>query len=258
MTTYRQLIYMVLDELKGVSDDFFYTEDHIMFLLDKYRAFLLKQKYANIKKMIPQSNYQVITIKKENSDNIPSILNIATPIVEKEDSTVIFNYCYPNRIKFTGEGNYTKNIQYFTIDNIGSISLIFKKGNTYNKEAIFSDNSLNSYNVFLLTDSNVQDLNPIISSINYNISLNGSVYLKAVFESPVEVYRFNYDHDIQDLDFPLEEGLIPPLLEMTVKDLSAAIFKPEDRTNDGADDTGNMAHFIARNTKSDLAKQIYG
>jgi hypothetical protein len=42
MTTYRELVYMVLDELKAKSDDFYYTEDHIIFLLDKYRAFLLK------------------------------------------------------------------------------------------------------------------------------------------------------------------------------------------------------------------------
>jgi len=33
---------MVLDELKGESDDFSFTEDHILFLIDKYRALLLK------------------------------------------------------------------------------------------------------------------------------------------------------------------------------------------------------------------------
>ena len=31
MSTYRQLTYLVLDEIKGVSDDFTYTEDHIIF-----------------------------------------------------------------------------------------------------------------------------------------------------------------------------------------------------------------------------------
>lgn len=57
MSTYRQLTYLVLDEIKGVSDDFTYTEDHIIFLLDKYRAFLLKQRYSDIKKQMPESNY---------------------------------------------------------------------------------------------------------------------------------------------------------------------------------------------------------
>ena len=40
MRTYRQLIYLVLDELKLMSDDSSFTEDHIIFLLSKYRAFI--------------------------------------------------------------------------------------------------------------------------------------------------------------------------------------------------------------------------
>lgn len=43
MNTYKEMIYMVLDELHGYSDDFSYTEDHVAFLLDKYRAFILKR-----------------------------------------------------------------------------------------------------------------------------------------------------------------------------------------------------------------------
>ena len=62
MSKYSELVYMVLDEAKGMSDDFNYTEDHVIFLLDKYRAFLLKQRYSDIKKQIPESNYQTICI----------------------------------------------------------------------------------------------------------------------------------------------------------------------------------------------------
>ena len=67
MTTYREIIYMCLDLLKGMSDDFTYTEEHIAYLLDKYRAFLLKQKYMNeYKKPMSNSNYQNIQIKISN------------------------------------------------------------------------------------------------------------------------------------------------------------------------------------------------
>ena len=62
MSTYRQLTYLILDEAKGMSDDFTYTEDHLIFLIDKYRAFLLKQRYSDIKKQIPESNYQTICL----------------------------------------------------------------------------------------------------------------------------------------------------------------------------------------------------
>ena len=53
---------MIADELELFSDDATYTEDHIIYLLGKYRAFLLKQRYADIKKQIPESNYQTICL----------------------------------------------------------------------------------------------------------------------------------------------------------------------------------------------------
>ena len=42
MSTFKQLTYLVLDELKISSDDSTFNENHIVFLLSKYRAFLLK------------------------------------------------------------------------------------------------------------------------------------------------------------------------------------------------------------------------
>ena len=62
MSKYSELVYMVLDEVKGMSDDFTYTEDHVIFLLNNFRGFLLKQKYSDIKKQIPESNYQTICL----------------------------------------------------------------------------------------------------------------------------------------------------------------------------------------------------
>lgn len=53
---------MILDQLKGLSDDFTYTEEHCLFLANKYRGFLLKQRYSDIKKQIPESNYQTICL----------------------------------------------------------------------------------------------------------------------------------------------------------------------------------------------------
>ena len=57
MKTYRQLVYLVLDELKLMSDDSTYTEDHVISLLSTYRSFLWKQRYADVRKEIPLENY---------------------------------------------------------------------------------------------------------------------------------------------------------------------------------------------------------
>ena len=50
MSTFREIVYLVLDELKLTSDDATFTENHIIYLINNYRSFLLKQRYSDIKK----------------------------------------------------------------------------------------------------------------------------------------------------------------------------------------------------------------
>jgi hypothetical protein len=45
---------------------------------------------------------------------------------------------------------------------------------------------------------------------------------------------------------------------MVVKDLMSASLRPEDNTNNGKDDLGDLNKFMYNNSKSDLQKQIYG
>ena len=67
-----EIVYYCLDAIKAFSDDSSVNEDHIIFLLSKYRGALLQQ-YHNIKKVIPESNYQVICLQMENTGAIPCI-----------------------------------------------------------------------------------------------------------------------------------------------------------------------------------------
>jgi hypothetical protein len=92
-----------------------------------------------------------------------------------------------------------------------------------------------------------------------NNDLNLKARLKIILESPSKVYQsLDVSTDILEKVFPLEESLISPLLEMVVKDLTSAMFKPEDDVNNGKDETGDLNKFMYQNTKSDLQKQIYG
>lgn len=235
MTTYRELVYMVLDELKAKSDDFYYTEDHIIFLLEKYRAFLLKQKYRTPKSVVLDSNYSYIEIPPPllytpiiETPFTCEFLPIAqpkltaTPIINGAKE-VIFNYCTEDRRLFLRQSYYLKNMNYFYFLNK---RLVLDCGDKF-----FKDNN----------------------------RLNLMAYLKIILESPSKVYQ-SVDPSINTLDviFPLEESLISPLLEMVVKDLTSAMFKPEDDVNNGKDETGDLNKFMYQNSKSDLQKQIYG
>ena len=71
MAKYKEIVSMVLDELKVTSDDSIFTEGHIIFLARIYRSFLLKQRYStDLKKVIPESNYQTLCLDLEK---VPAI-----------------------------------------------------------------------------------------------------------------------------------------------------------------------------------------
>jgi hypothetical protein len=234
MTKYRELVYMILDKVKGSSDDFYYTEDHIIFLLNKYRSLLLKQRYSDVKRMIPDSNYQTIVINLEPSEvfegeecvggkylrstePIPYTMSVGTTKIYPTDyfqGNIVF--VNRNKFKYTGFSKYTKNIIYTTIapDNY----LYFK--------------SNNPQHLYL-----------------EKVSVTG------IFEDPTVITDFN-DGDILDYDFPIEDALMSTLIELVVKDLAPSVYRPEDPNNNAADDLSNIYSFLKKNTKSDLQKQL--
>lgn len=64
--------------------------------------------------------------------------------------------------------------------------------------------------------------------------------------------------DILDKDFPIEEALIPVLIELVVKVLSGVKYQPADRRNNALDDLAQLALYLKQNTKGDLQKALEG
>ena len=62
--------------------------------------------------------------------------------------------------------------------------------------------------------------------------------------------------DVMDKIFPLEEALVPTLIELIVNEIKKATYSPEDPANNAEDDMADMISFIRRNMKSNLQKQI--
>ena len=238
-TTYRHLVHLVLDELKILSDDSYYTEEHVIFLLSKYRGLLLKQQYKDVKKEIPESNFQTLCLDLiqvpaitgepceggtylRSKEKIPFLMSIATPRVYTEDYYQgNITYVSRERMRYVGYNRWLPNIIYASIgpDNY----LYFKSFNPqylYLKEA----------------------------------------KLTGVFENPEEAAKYECDKsggcNILDKVFPLEEALIPQVVQLVVKELSGSIYKPEDNSNNASDDLSELAAFLRNNVKSKLQKQI--
>lgn len=220
--TYRELVYICLDELKGMSDDFTFTEDHVAFLCGKYRSFLLKQRYyTDIKKAISESNYQTICLDLievpaisgevceggsylRSKDKIPVTLMIGNPRVYPIDYYQgEIAYVSRDRMRYVGYNKWMKNIIYCSIAPDGY--LYFK---SWNPQFLYLE----------------------------------KVKFTAIFENAEEVSGLTCDGDegltcsLMDRTFPIEEALVPPLIELVVNELRKAEYAPSDEQNNANDD----------------------
>lgn len=139
--TYRELVYMCLDEIKLASDDSYITEDHILFLISKYRAFLLRQKYDKTTLPVAESNYQKIKVSTDSI--IPDVMGIAKPRVYVGEGAAKVSYTFvtPHRFEFVGNNRIIKPISYCTINDENKLE--FKAtpdaSTTINLYAVFED-----------------------------------------------------------------------------------------------------------------------
>lgn len=247
MTTYREAIYMCLDLMKGLSDDFSYTEEHIAYLIDKFRALLLKQRYGKDPlKEIPYSNYQTIemdlglsTTEKNKyyicTPNIPYTLQVGIPRISVADDhygDVNLEFISRERLPFVCNNRYVQNFWYCALNERSQLCL-------------------KASSVRLFDFAEVSDDKP---TIKFRIT--------ALFENPRELANeITFDaskEDWKDRNVPIEEGLITTLVEMVVKELLGAAYRPADNTNNASDDMATMANFLANNMKKEFNNQMMG
>ena len=223
MAKYKEIVSMVLDELKVTSDDSIYTEEHIVFLAGRYRTFLLKQRYySDLKKQIPESNYQTLCLSLEQVEAIeglpceggyylrttkpvPDLMPFGITRIYPSDSYYKGNieFVTKDRFKFTGHNKWLQNIIYATLDPDGSIYL---------------------------------------TSQNPQFMYLQQATLTGIFEDAEKASELECDKDgntrecdILDRDFPIEDALVAPLIELITHELSPSIAAPEDKENNAND-----------------------
>ena len=182
-----------------------------------------------MKKQIPESNYQTLCLDLEKTEAIDGLpceggfyLRTTKPIPDmlpfgitrlytsgsyyKGDITFISK----DRFKYTGYNKYLQNIIYATLDPDGRIYL----------------NSANPQFLYLC-----------------NAKLTG------IFENAEEASELECDNednpeecDILEREFPIEDSLIAPLIELVTKELSPSIAAPEDKENNADDNLSQVAN----------------
>ena len=227
MATFRELTYMVLDNLKISSKDSYYTEEHALFLLNEYRSYLLKQKYGNKKSSAPSQNTQRIKLELSEgfpfeperqpgpfmkSDCVRSLIEVPhffqwydTSVYKDNTAMSSLTYISSERFKYVGENRFLPRIFY---------------------SAVLPDQKLYIRTNYIMAITELKE-----------------AWFDSVFQDAILTSELTDESDLDLLDrrFPLEDSLIPPLVQMTATALITSIYRPEDRVNNNADDLAGLA-----------------
>lgn len=248
----KELVYSILDLAKvSGSDDSFLTEEHVFFLLKKYRAFLIKKEQEKEKgttDVASEFEYQQICLDLERTEaidgdpctggyylrttqEIPKILEGTTPRVYPTDFYQGINIVYVprDRMRYVGTNKYLQNIIYTSLGP----------------------------DMHLYMNSN----NPQF----FYLEGEKKIRISAVFEDIEKASELSCDDkgdstacDILDAEFPIREYLVPQLIELVLKEILGSAYRPKDSVNSAADDLADLVSFIRRNSKSALQQQIEG
>lgn len=210
MSTYREIVYMILDLIKLNSDDAYYTEDHILYLVDKYRAYVLKSRYEKDQTgEISDNNYQTIDMDLEQYkdyvrtvDSFPEVSSVGKLRVFGNDMlNDEIAFVSPERFRYVGLNKYLYHVIYATVG---------------------PDNKI------------------YLKSSNGQFKYLDKITIRGVFESPSEALKEankdNPEFDVLDEIFPLEENLIPLVIDYITRELNYAAYNPEDDHNNAKDD----------------------
>lgn len=220
-----ELCYMVLDLLKVTSDDSFYVEGHVIFLLKKYRSFLIKKeqdKEKSSQDIASEFEYQQICLDLEKvpaidgdpctggyylrtTQKIPKILEGTLPRVYPLDfyQGIYISYVSRDRMRYVGTNPYLQNIIYTSLG---------------------------------------PDMHLYLNSSNPQFLYMKKLRISAIFEDMDEAAELLCDDsgedvscDVLDMEFPIRDYLVPPLIELVVKELSGSKYLPRDSRNDADD-----------------------
>ena len=202
--TYRDMVYMIFDELKITSDDSVWEPDHVIALLNKYRAMLIKQLYSHIRKDVPLAYYQDLNVSildNKSTKQIPNILNLNGIELDSMPGKFNINLVSPERFKYVTLNKWLKNQIYITIDSTGTL---------YMKNAT-------------------------------NFPVN-NLTLTAILENPLEIIQVDPSayKDPLDCVFPIEYAIQHSIVDLIIKELGSANYLPSDNKNNSTDDFDNM------------------
>ena len=240
--TWREIIYIIEDITKQISDDSNFNEEHIAFLCSKYRNTILNQQYLTGKKTINDNDYQLICVTLE-----PKVVDICPNqkvLVSKEEVP----FTMPLGIKQVypvGNYNDRNKFSFIPINRLPYAGNRFVKSNIY--VSVGPDNHL------------------YVKGENENYLFLEKVQFKALFEDIQSASILEYkcktgcnECSYLDARFPLEDAFVGVLMQYVINDITRGIYNLRDNTNDAADSSDQLANMITRYTNNSFKRLMQG
>ena len=229
--TVAEIVYSCLDLSKAAtSDDSYLTEELVIFLCKKYRSFLIKKeqdKEKGSQDVASEFEYQQICLDLEKvpaidgepctggyylrtTQKIPKILEGTQPRIYPLDyyQGINIGYVSRDRMRYVGTNPYLQNIIYTSIG---------------------------------------PDLHLYLNSSNPQFLYLKKLRMSAIFEDMDEAAGLlcNSDGesqscDVLDMEFPIRDYLVPPLIELVVRELAGVKYQPRDSRNNADDDLSKV------------------
>ena len=244
----KEIVYYILDAVKAISDDSLITEEEVLFLLKKYRSFLIKKEQEKEKSTTDTASefeYQQICLNLEKTpaidgepctggyylrttNKIPKVLEGTTPRVYPMDfyKGINISFIPRDRMRYVGTNKYLQNIIWVSLG---------------------------------------PDLHLYLYSNNPQFLYLKKLRMMAIFEDFDEAADLLCDSDgddascdVLDTKFPIRDYLVPTLIELCEKEILGVAYRPKDDSSNSKDDLSDLASFIRRNVKSSLQQQIEG
>ena len=220
--TKREIIYTVFEKLKIQTDDSDITEELIASMIDTKRAMLLKQQFAKNPWHMPIEVKQEICVDLEVANSVAGvaclgkILRTVNPLpssikvkgkegplnIRRMDrSAIAINLVPIERLPYVGYNSIIGAMLYAAIDYDGRLYFTSTRKN----------------HLFLET-----------------------VKVSDIFEHPDTAYALECENDSAiiepwDTQYPIEVGMVDPIINLIAQDLGRTIQMPEDNVNDAED-----------------------
>lgn len=237
MATFGEIAYAVLDLMKELHDDAYYTEEHAIFFATKMRALLLERKYKNSRNQtfteMSDQNMQDICLTLEPSEMQPAGCSgmWLRSIEEIPDTITVANA----RLATVSD------MLQCTVSFIPSERMPYVGYNKWLRRILYASKSSDGH--LYVTGSNPQFM------------YMDRIKMTAVFADPQKAAELACDDknngkcNLFEMEFPLEYALVPSCIELTVQELIGSRYAPQDKKNDAKDGLADASVASPRHSR---------